>query len=134
MKEVILLGFIGLLAFGCAGNEASQNEDQQGEGSTSLYVSTDSKEVYSKAQTFFKPLPAVAENSANPITDQKVKLGKVLFLDNRLSKDGSEASLTEVIRIMGILQLNKELTVKQINKIEVFLNSLTGDLPTNVTS
>ena len=34
----------------------------------------------------FTPLPATAESASNPITQQKVALGKKLFLDKRLSK------------------------------------------------
>lgn len=43
--------------------------------------------------------------------------------------DGSVASLEEVIKIMGITQLGKELTSEEIASIETFLNSLTGDIP-----
>lgn len=35
----------------------------------------------------FKPLPASAENPENPLTPQKIALGKKLYLDNRLSGD-----------------------------------------------
>lgn len=37
---------------------------------------------------YFKALPEVAENPANPLTDEKVELGKFLYLDPRLSKSG----------------------------------------------
>lgn len=43
------------------------------------------------ANNFFKPLPTVAENSDNPITQSKVKLGKVLYYDTRLSKTGNNS-------------------------------------------
>ena len=36
---------------------------------------------------FLKPLPQVAENKDNPITPEKVALGKTLYYDKRLSKD-----------------------------------------------
>jgi len=42
-----------------------------------------------KATTFFEALPLVAENAENPITDEKVKLGKTLYFDVRLSKDNT---------------------------------------------
>lgn len=38
-------------------------------------------------QDFFEPLPPVPVPSNNPITDEKIKLGKILFVDPRLSKD-----------------------------------------------
>ena len=40
------------------------------------------------AQDTFKILPATAESKANPLTPEKIKLGKILFYDTRLSKTG----------------------------------------------
>lgn len=37
----------------------------------------------------FAPLPANADNPANPATDAKVKLGHTLYFDKRLSKEGN---------------------------------------------
>lgn len=34
----------------------------------------------------FKPLPAVVENPKNPITPEKVELGRMLYYENRISK------------------------------------------------
>lgn len=42
--------------------------------------------------------------------------------------DGSVASLKESIRIMGKLQVNKDLTDVDVNDIEVFLKTLTADV------
>lgn len=41
------------------------------------------------AKNYFKPLPAVAESQYNPVTPEKVELGKMLFYDNRLSRNGN---------------------------------------------
>ncbi|WP_437965895.1 cytochrome c peroxidase [Sorangium sp. So ce260] len=35
----------------------------------------------------FNPLPAVVTSSANPLTDEKIQLGRMLFYDSRLSKN-----------------------------------------------
>lgn len=43
--------------------------------------------------------------------------------------DGSVATLPSAVRIMGKLQLGKELSDQEINDLVIFLNSLTGDLP-----
>jgi cytochrome c peroxidase len=43
--------------------------------------------------------------------------------------DGSVKDLKEAIRIMGKLQLNKELTEEQVLALEAFLKSLTGTVP-----
>ena len=40
-----------------------------------------------RARPLFAALPAVAENSANPGTDEKVELGRMLYFDTRLSKN-----------------------------------------------
>lgn len=46
------------------------------------------KELLKMARQYFKPLPKVAENPQNPVTPEKVKLGKMLYYDSRLSKSG----------------------------------------------
>lgn len=43
--------------------------------------------------------------------------------------DGSVADLEEAIRIMGKLQVDKELTEAQVKSIAAFLNALTGEVP-----
>jgi cytochrome c peroxidase len=47
-----------------------------------------------KAQNTFGTLPAVAESEKNPITNEKVALGKMLYFDNRLSKDNKQSCNT----------------------------------------
>jgi cytochrome c peroxidase len=43
--------------------------------------------------------------------------------------DGSQAELAGAVRIMGQVQLNRDLTDAQVNDIVAFLGSLTGELP-----
>lgn len=43
--------------------------------------------VLDRVRPLFGALPAVADNPANPITDAKVELGKLLYFDPRLSKN-----------------------------------------------
>jgi cytochrome c peroxidase len=43
--------------------------------------------------------------------------------------DGSVATLPQAVRIMGKLQLAKELTERQVTDLVAFLNSLTGKMP-----
>jgi len=89
LKKLILIGITSLFVFACGENSDTENREKDIEKPVSLYVSSENKELYSKAIIFFNPLPSTAENIDNPITSQKVKLGKVLFLDTRLSKDGN---------------------------------------------
>lgn len=43
--------------------------------------------------------------------------------------DGSVATLSQAIRVMGKVQLGKVLTQEQVDELSAFLNSLTGELP-----
>jgi cytochrome c peroxidase len=43
--------------------------------------------------------------------------------------DGSVTTLPQAVRIMGKVQLGKELTDQEVNDLVAFLNSLTGELP-----
>jgi cytochrome c peroxidase len=43
--------------------------------------------------------------------------------------DGSQATLADVVKVMGKYQLGRDLTDAQINGIVTFLKSLTGELP-----
>ncbi|HHL53225.1 MAG TPA: cytochrome-c peroxidase [Flammeovirgaceae bacterium] len=45
--------------------------------------------LHNKATVFFQPLPESAPNEANPATEAKIKLGHVLYFDNRLSKNNT---------------------------------------------
>lgn len=49
------------------------------------------KDLLQQAQTYFQALPATAENPANKITEEKVKLGKTLYFDTRLSLKGNNS-------------------------------------------
>jgi len=47
--------------------------------------------LLAQAKTIFQPLPALAENAVNACTPEKVKLGKALYFDTRLSKTGNNS-------------------------------------------
>ncbi len=48
----------------------------------------DDAKLLEEARRYFKPLPEVAESRENPVTPEKVKLGKMLYYEPRLSKSG----------------------------------------------
>jgi len=50
--------------------------------------------LHEKANTFFDQLPKLTENPENPITAEKVELGKLLYFDVRLSKDNTQSCNT----------------------------------------
>lgn len=72
-----------IAAFILACNQSSRKES----ATTSSTKKEDSLMIL--ARNFFKPLPEVAENKNNPVTSSKVKLGKLLYYDTRLSKNGN---------------------------------------------
>jgi cytochrome c peroxidase len=51
-------------------------------------------ELQNQSLKFFGALPKVAENPENPVTDEKVALGKKLYFDNILSKDNKQSCNT----------------------------------------
>lgn len=84
MKKLLLLSSfcLAIAAFSC-NPSGTKNKDRS---SATTDKSQDSLLMF--ANTFFKPLPAVAENSTNPVTEAKVHLGNVLYYDTRLSRSG----------------------------------------------
>ena len=51
-------------------------------------------QIGERARSTFQALAAKAENPKNLMTDAKVKLGKILYFDTRLSKDGTQSCNT----------------------------------------
>ena len=46
-------------------------------------------ETMKQAQQLFKPLPKLMDSEQNPVTPEKVRLGKMLFYESRISIDGT---------------------------------------------
>ena len=86
MKKTQLLISIALLlfAFGCK----SGRNDQ----AAALQHKADS--LMNLAGNFFKPLPAEALNPENPLTPEKIALGKALYYDTRLSLNQTQSCNT----------------------------------------
>lgn len=57
-------------------------------GSLSSGADSDS-ETMKRAQQFFHPLPKIMDSDQNPVTSEKVRLGKLLFYESRISIDGT---------------------------------------------
>jgi cytochrome c peroxidase len=82
-RNLFLLLLVISFFLACNQNTSSdQSANQQNEPK-----SQEDQELLDKAQALFKPLPKIAENKDNPITPEKVALGKTLYYDKRLSKD-----------------------------------------------
>lgn len=85
MKKLIYtLSITGLMVYACGGN--TNNKEAENARKDSMETA-----LLAQAQGLFKPLPTVAENTENPISEDKVALGKLLYFDTRLSKTGNNS-------------------------------------------
>ncbi len=86
--------FILFISFACGGKKGSEKNVMEKQ-MESMKANTELEaQVGERARTTFQPLPASADNPDNPVTDAKVKLGKILYFDNRLSKDQTQSCNT----------------------------------------
>lgn len=85
MKKLLILGFLSLLLLSCNDTKKEKEKKVANQEYTALQQS---------AKSIFGKLPLIAENNANPISNEKVLLGKTLFFENRLSKDNTESCNT----------------------------------------
>jgi cytochrome c peroxidase len=88
MKIIIPVLFAVLLFQSC--DSGSQQKTTAEKPKPALTPAQD-QELWLKAKNIFKALPAVAENPENPLTPEKVKLGKLLYFDKRLSAKGNNS-------------------------------------------
>lgn len=79
---ITTIAMVSLIALFACGGEENKNEQPE---------TNDQSELLTKAQTMFAVLPTSIENPENPQTPEKVALGKKLFYDTRLSKDGNNS-------------------------------------------
>jgi len=83
MKNILLIfGIAAFLICGCS--QAPQKAVNKASANADKFAG-----LFERAKSTFSPLPATADNPENPITPEKVALGKALYFDNRLSKEGN---------------------------------------------
>lgn len=89
MKNTVITVMFGvtLMIYGC-GDHSETHQKNQDAANYAQHLRLDAQ-IADKAKKIFAPLEAVAENPDNPITEEKIKLGKMLYFDKRLSKDGN---------------------------------------------
>lgn len=85
MKKLLYISFVALSVFSSCNQSAPSSEPVQ------LAVTPADQELLEKAQDLFKPVASRLDNPENPITKEKVALGKVLYYDTRLSKTGNNS-------------------------------------------
>jgi cytochrome c peroxidase len=86
MKNLYIL-FLGALVIFMA---SCNNNTAPAEQVDALNVDS----IHAQATKFFAVLPSSAENIENPMTEEKIALGKALYFDNRLSLDQTQSCNT----------------------------------------
>lgn len=84
MKKILILTIVIASFTSCADSKKEKKVETNPE-----YIA-----LQKTAASMFGTLPKVAENPENPVTAEKVKLGKKLYFDNRLSKDNTQSCNT----------------------------------------
>ncbi len=85
----IFYGFLLLLVASC-----SSDTPKNIEAIAAVSPNQELAELAEKAQLFFKPLPTEAATENNILTEEKIRLGKKLYFDKRLSKDNTQSCNT----------------------------------------
>lgn len=88
----LLYAFVTVAIVSCGDTETKEVNAPAVE--TPTVTSTKYEALNEQARMFFGTLPEVAENPNNPLTAEKVLLGKTLYFDNRLSKDNTQSCNT----------------------------------------
>jgi cytochrome c peroxidase len=82
----ITAALIALAGCGPSAEPAAPNAEPQGDGAEPS-ATPDPGAVRERARAVFGVLPAVAESPKNPVTEEKIELGRLLYHDPRLSKN-----------------------------------------------
>lgn len=85
MKKYILISLLITLFISCKDQQKNKEEKKENPELAALQA---------KSVALFGELPIVAENPNNPISEEKVALGKKLYFDNKLSKDNTQSCNT----------------------------------------
>lgn len=86
MKPIFSLSLFAFVLFVACNTSTNKNTETE---ATAKQQSD--KELLAKALGIFQALPNIAESVENPITPEKVHLGKMLYFDTRLSKTGNNS-------------------------------------------
>jgi cytochrome c peroxidase len=84
LRQLLLLGLLLVVVAAC-----SPAAKEETEVATAEPAGQTDQELWDWATVRFKPLPAEAVNPDNPLNPVKIELGKALYYDTRLSKDGN---------------------------------------------
>lgn len=95
MKTLKLFTLLIIFSIASCGEKKGPKENVMEKQMKAMKASSELEaEIGKRARSTFQPLATSADNPANPVTDVKVKLGKILYFDNRLSKDQTQSCNT----------------------------------------
>ena len=94
MKRIVfVLPVSAFILLGC-GNGSEKKTEQKSEAQIYKENMEIEAEIGDMVRGMFPVLPASADNPDNPINEDKVKLGKILYFDNRLSMNQTQSCNT----------------------------------------
>ncbi len=82
LATVCAICIAGLFLFSCSG-------DQGAKTSSSTELSAEDQALLTQAKDVMATIPATIENPDNPLNPEKIKLGKMLYYDTRLSRSNT---------------------------------------------
>lgn len=86
MKATLFYLLIGIGLAACSSNPETQVKKQKTES-----ISPEDQRLWAEAQQYFQALESYPQKADNPITPEKVDLGRMLYHDTRLSKTGNNS-------------------------------------------
>ncbi|WP_196894508.1 cytochrome-c peroxidase [Aureivirga marina] len=91
MKKSLLCVAVAATLFSCGNNDKKKEvvKEKEKEEVVNEYEAVDAQ-----ARQLFGALKGVAENTANPLTAEKIALGKALYFEKKLSKDNTQSCNT----------------------------------------
>ncbi|MFN3343010.1 MAG: cytochrome-c peroxidase [Flavobacteriales bacterium] len=90
-KSLLFLAVFSALVAACSQEPSEEEKAKQAAAQARADEKAADEALLEKARSLFKALPAVATNPVNPISNEKVELGHMLYFDTRLSLTGNNS-------------------------------------------
>lgn len=90
MKKLLVISISTILLFASCGESEESIAAKKQAAADKALVELEN-EVGDRARQMYEPLPSSSENPENVSSPEKVHLGKMLYFDKRLSKDGTQS-------------------------------------------
>jgi cytochrome c peroxidase len=95
MKTInLLFAIILLIGISCGDKKGPKKNVMEQQMEAQKASAELEAQIGERARSTFQVLATKSENPNNPMTEAKIKLGKILYFDTRLSKDGTQSCNT----------------------------------------